>query len=37
MKEHKKGFTIIEITLAMTFLAILMVSIATLIMRITNI
>lgn len=37
MKEHKKGFTIIEITLAMTFLAILMVSIATLIMRVTNI
>ena len=37
MKEHKKGFTIIEITLAMTFLAILMVSIATLIMRGTNI
>lgn len=37
MKEYKKGFTIIEITLAMTFLAILMVSIATLIMRITNI
>lgn len=37
MKEHKKGFTIIEITLAMTFLAILMVSIATLIMCVTNI
>lgn len=37
MTEHKKGFTIIEITLAMTFLAILMVSIATLIMRVTNI
>lgn len=37
MKEYKKGFTIIEITLAMTFLAILMVSIATLIMRVTNI
>ena len=37
MKEHKKGFTIIEITLAMTFLAILMVQIATLIMRVTNI
>ena len=37
MKEHKKGFTIIEITLAMAFLAILMVSIATLIMRVTNI
>lgn len=37
MKEHKRGFTIIEITLAMTFLAILMVSIATLIMRVTNI
>ena len=37
MKKHKKGFTIIEITLAMTFLAILMVSIATLIMRVTNI
>ena len=37
MKEHKKGYTIIEITLAMTFMAILMVSIATLIMRVTNI
>ena len=37
MKDHKKVFTIIEITLAMTFLAILMVSIATLIMRVTNI
>ena len=37
MKEQKKGFTIVEITLAMTFLAILLVAIATLIMRITNI
>ncbi len=37
MKEQKKGFTIVEISLAMTFLAILLVSIATLIMRITNI
>ena len=37
MKKHKKGFTIVEISLAMTFLAILMVAIATLIMRITNI
>lgn len=37
MKTCKKGFTIIETMLALTFLAILMVSISTLIIRITNI
>ena len=37
MKEHKKGSTIIETTLALTLVHILMLSIATLIMRVTNI
>ncbi len=37
MKETKKAFTIVEISLAMTFLAVLLVAIATLIMRITGI
>lgn len=37
MKNNKKGFTIIELMLAMAFLGTMLMAIATLVMRITNI